>query len=159
MKGFTNTYLFKLKALLFLALFCFSIESCAKQAQADGDANDSRPMSGKWEAIISNGYKGDILTFTVKADGKTIENVEFIGHWRSSGRTEVLMDLDPPGTFEIINGLFSEVKQVTDAGMWWEFKGHFKTATTAEGSYRAAFDGGSSDTYQLEWKAKRIGAK
>jgi hypothetical protein len=159
MKGFTNTYLFKLKTVLFMALLYLSIDSCAKQSEIDKDAKDGRPMSGKWEAIISNGYKGDVLTFTVMPDGKTIENVEFKGHWRSSGRTEVLINLDPPGTFNVINGSFSEVKQVPDAGMWWEFIGNFKTSTTAEGSYRAAFAGGESDTNKLEWKAKRIGAK
>lgn len=122
-------------------------------------APGASPKSGKWVAAISNGYKGDVLTFTVSADGKRIENVEFVGHWRSrSGRTEVLMDLDPPNPFAVANGLFSAVQQVPASGMWWEFTGRFTSATTAEGSYRTAFAGGENDTYKLKWTAKRVGS-
>ena len=121
---------------------------------------DATPKPGKWVATVSNGYKGDKLTFTVSADGKRVENVEFTGHWRSrSSRTEVLMDLDPPNPFAISKGSFSAVQREESAGMWWEFIGTFTSATTAEGSYRCTFAGGENDTYKLKWIAKYVGAK
>jgi len=116
----------------------------------------ANPMAGKWEATVSNGYKGDKLTFTVAPDGKTIKNVEFKGYWRGSSGIELLQHLDPPNPFKVTKGGFSGVQQVEQASMWWEFTGRFITATTAEGTYRAAFAGGSSDTYQLKWTAKRV---
>jgi len=142
-----------LKAIVLILFICSSMSISTLFAQANKGV---QPMAGKWKAIVSNGYKGDIITFVVKAGGKTIENVAFAGYWRSSGRTEVLVNLDPPGAFQIADGLFSEVKQVPNSRMWWEFIGCFKTATTAEGSYRAAYAGGASDTYKLKWEAKRI---
>ena len=115
------------------------------------------PMAGKWEATVTNGYKGDKLTFTVAADGKTIKDVEFVGYWKGSSGIERLQHLDPPNSFTVAKGGFSAVQQVEKARMWWEFTGHFVTATTAEGTYRAAYAGGSSDTYKLKWTAKRVG--
>jgi hypothetical protein len=113
---------------------------------------------GKWVATISNGYKGDVLTFRVSADGKRIENVEFKGHWRSkSWRTEVLENLDLPKPVAVSKGTFSDVQTESKAGMWWEFIGLFKSATTAEGSYRCTFAGGENDTFKLKWTAKRVG--
>jgi hypothetical protein len=124
------------------------------------EAPDATPKPGKWVATVSNGYKGDKLTFTVSADGKRVENVEFTGHWRSrSSRTEVLMNLDPPNPFAISKGSFSAVQREESAGMWWEFIGNFTSATAAEGSYRCTFAGGENDTYKLKWTAKYIGAK
>lgn len=124
------------------------------------EAPDATPKPGKWVATVSNGYKGDKLTFTVSADGKRVENVEFTGHWRSrSSRTEVLMNLDPPNPFTISKGNFSAVQREESAGMWWEFIGSFTSAATAEGSYRCTFAGGENDTYKLKWTAKHVGSK
>ncbi len=115
------------------------------------------PKAGKWIATVSNGYKGDVLTFRVAADGKSIVDVEFKGHWRDRGYgIEVLTNLDPPSPYKVAKGNFSAVQQDTKAGMWWEFTGTFLTATTAQGSYRATFAGGENDTYKLKWTAKRV---
>ena len=119
-------------------------------------ASGANPAAGKWEATVTNGYKGDKITFTVAADGKTIKDVEFKGYWKSSSGIELLQHLDPPNSFAVTKGGFSAVQQVEKARMWWEFTGRFITATTAEGTYRAAYAGGSSDTYKLKWTAKRV---
>jgi hypothetical protein len=133
-------------------------EATSKEAAAPVQVESSGPRPGKWEAVVSNGYKGDVLTFTVSADGKRVENVEFKGHWRSrSSRTEVLQHLDPPKPFDISKNAFSAVQREEDASMWWEFIGDFTSATTAEGSYRCTFAGGENDTYKLKWTAKRVG--
>lgn len=119
----------------------------------------AHPMAGKWEATVTNGYKGDKLTFTVAPDGKTIKDVAFKGYWKDGGLGSIayVENLDPPNPFAVTKGSFSAVQQVEKARMWWEFTGRFVTATTAEGTYRAAYAGGSSDTYKLKWTAKRIG--
>ncbi|WP_207493273.1 agenet domain-containing protein [Aridibaculum aurantiacum] len=117
------------------------------------------PLAGKWEATITNGYKGDKLTFEVSKDGKKIQNVVFKGYWknRSRGFTEVLLNLDPPLPFDISNGSFARVQRVPSARMWWDVTGRFATPTTAEGTYRCTYAGGESDTYKLKWTAKRVG--
>ena len=125
-----------------------------KPAQSSG----TKPRSGKWVATVSNGYKGDTLTFRVSADGKRIENVEFKGYWRSSSGMgpEVLLNLDPPSPFSVMKGAFSAVQQVPKSRMWWDFNGHFLSATSAEGTYRCAYAGGQNDTYKLKWTARYI---
>lgn len=130
-----------------------------KEVEAASVLPGATPKAGKWLAVVSNGYKGDKLTFTVSADGKRVENVEFIGNWRSrSSRTEVLINLDPPNPFGVSKGNFSAVQRVEKSRMWWEFIGRFTTATSAEGSYRCAFAGGEYDTYKLKWTAKYVGS-
>lgn len=123
----------------------------------------SKPRSGRWIATVHNGYKGDKLTFRVSADGKRIEKVEFTGHWMnrnsaSGMAAEVLRNLDPPKPFVVTGGVFSAVQQVPKSRMWWEFTGRFKSATTAEGTYRCSYAGGQNDTYQLKWTARYVGA-
>ncbi len=119
----------------------------------------AQPAAGKWEATVTNGYKGDKITFTVAADGKTIKDVEFKGYWKDGGLGSIayVENLDPPNPFKIAKGGFSAVQQVEQARMWWEFTGRFINATTAEGTYRAAYAGGYNDTYKLKWTAKRVG--
>ncbi len=122
----------------------------------------SKPRSGRWVAVVHNGYKGDKLTFRVSANGKQIENVEFTGHWMnrnsaSGMAAEVLRNLDPPKPFAVSSGAFSAVQQVPKSRMWWEFTGRFTSATTAEGTYRCAFAGGQNDTYKLKWTARYVG--
>ena len=124
---------------------------------APPDQTGAHPAAGKWEATVTNGYKGDKITFTVAADGKTIKAVAIKGYWKSSSGIELLQHLDPPNPFTVTKGGFSAVQQVEKARMWWEFTGRFVTSTTAEGTYRAAYAGGSSDTYRLKWTAKRVG--
>lgn len=157
-----NFYILKLnKQYEKLFIFCFLIVLLVGVKSGFGQVSNSakgvKPSPGKWKAIISNGFKGDVLTFTVNNDSKRIENVEFVGYWRASGRTEILVDEDPPGTFAIADGQFSEIKKVEKARMWWEFSGKFNSSTSAQGTYRVAYSGGASDTYLLKWEAKKIG--
>jgi len=130
------------------------VKTAAKTPVASG----TKPRAGKWVAAVSNGYKGDAITFRVSADGKRVENVEFEGYWQSKERSgpEVLLNLDPPSAFSVGGGAFSAVQQVEKSRMWWEFTGTFKSATTAEGTYRCAFAGGQNDTYKLKWTARYV---
>jgi hypothetical protein len=130
----------------------------ASVAQAKKPAG-TQPRRGKWIATISNGYKGDTLTFRVSADGKRIERIEFKGHWsnRDGTRVEALRNLDPPAPFAIAGGAVSGTQNVAKSRMWWELTGRFKSATTVEGTYRCAFAGGENDTYRLKWTARYVG--
>lgn len=116
------------------------------------------PSGGKWVATISNGYKGDKLTFTVSADGKRVENVSFVGYWQKRDRMSIeeLKNLDPADPFAVTKGIFSAVQQIPKSRMWWEVTGRFITPTTAEGTYRAAYAGGENDTYKLKWTGKKV---
>jgi hypothetical protein len=132
--------------------------SSTKETTQTAVITGANPMAGKWEATISNGYKGDKLVFTISADGKQVENVTFTGYWQNRDRTiEVLKNLDPPNPFLINKGAFSAVQQVSKSRIWWEFTGRFLTYSTAEGTYRVAYAGVENDTYKLKWTAKRIG--
>lgn len=116
-------------------------------------AAGTRPQAGMWEATVSNGFKGDKLTFRVAADGATIQDVVFTGNWRCSGSTKIMDVPHVPGTFAVTAGAFSEVKR--EPYLAWTFEGRFNSATEATGSFRTEYDT-DCDTYKLNWTARPI---
>jgi tetratricopeptide (TPR) repeat protein len=120
----------------------------------------ARPRTGRWEARISNGYKGDRLRFRVSRDGKRVENLEFTGSWASRGSgvgLQTLKNLNPPAPFALAEGNFSGTQQAEKERLWWTASGRFLSTRTAEGTYRCAYAGGQNDTYLLKWTAKWVG--
>lgn len=109
---------------------------------------------GAWEATVSDGFKGDKLTFRVTADGARIQDVLFKGYWRCAGSTKIMNVGIVPGEFTISGGSFSEVKK--EPYLAYTFEGRFTSATEAEGKFRTEF-GTDCDTYPLQWTARRIG--
>jgi hypothetical protein len=119
----------------------------------------ARPQPGRWAGVVGNGYKGDSVLFTVGPDGAQLRDVTFAGYWRCadgsmSGSLESTRT-GPPAPVPVRAGTFAD-KQ-TRPSWWWNVDGRFTSATTAEGTYRAAANGASCDTRVLRWTARRIG--
>ncbi|KAA9331373.1 hypothetical protein F0P96_14095 [Hymenobacter busanensis] len=113
------------------------------------------PKSTHWEGTVSNGMKGDKISFDVSADGKTLSNVTFQGYWRCSGKLEQ-MTAGPTKTFSIVGGKASGVVVDPPGGgstAWhYEFEGTV-AKTAAKGTYRMAINNLGCDTYKLQWTA------
>ncbi|GAB3827522.1 hypothetical protein [Hymenobacter jeollabukensis] len=113
------------------------------------------PKPVHWTGTISNGMKGDKISFDVAPDGKTLSNLTFQGYWRCGGKLEQ-MTAGPKQALTIQNGKASGV--VVDppkggATAWrFEFDGDIGK-TAAKGTFRMNINALSCDTYKLQWTA------
>lgn len=116
----------------------------------------SPPKDTRWTGNISNGMKGDKISFVVSADGKRLSNLTFTGYWRCNGKLESTT-VGPKDTFQIQNGKVSGV--VTDppggGSTAWRFdlQGNFTGKMAATGSFRMNINALGCDTYKLQWTA------
>ncbi|WP_139924924.1 hypothetical protein [Hymenobacter sp. DG01] len=117
-----------------------------------------KPAKGtRWTGTISNGMKGDKVSFTVSPDGKRISDFTFDGYWRCSGKLERQV-IGPEGGFEIKTGKLKAVAvEPPDGGATaWRFalEGDFTARTAAKGTFRMNINNLGCDTYVLQWSAK-----
>lgn len=119
----------------------------------------ARPKPGRWAGVVTNGYKGDSVYFTVAAGGAELRDVTFAGYWRcADGSMAGSLEqsrVGPPGVVPVRAGSFSSTQ--TRPAWWWQVAGRFVSASTAEGTYRQAAKGATCDTRVLRWTARRIG--
>lgn len=119
----------------------------------------TRPLAGHWVATVTNGFRGDIVHFTVSDDGAELRDVQFVGAWRcgSAGASGTLEQTQggPPKPVPVSGSAFQSIQ--TRAAWWWEANGRFTSASTAEGSYRQAAKNAGCDTQRLRWTARRVG--
>ncbi|GAA4378981.1 hypothetical protein [Hymenobacter koreensis] len=124
-------------------------------------AAPSKTKSVHWAGTISNGMKGDKISFDVSPDGKKLTNLTFDGYWRCSGKLERQV-VGPEGSFAIENNKVSGV--VLDppggGGTAWRFdlQGNFSGKAAAKGTFRMNITAMGCDTYKLEWAAAPDGA-
>jgi hypothetical protein len=112
------------------------------------------PKSTRWTGAVSNGMKGDKISFVVSPDGKTLSELTFDGYWRCSGKLEHQV-VGPKDVFPIVNGKVEGVALDPPTGGTWRFElhGNFADKTAAEGTFRMNITGLGCDTYQLKWAA------
>jgi hypothetical protein len=112
------------------------------------------PKSTRWTGAVSNGLKGDKISFVVSPDGKSLSELTFDGYWRCSGRVEHQV-VGPKDVFPIVNGKVSGVApDLPTKGTWrFELSGNFSGKTAANGTFRVATNDPGCDTYQLQWTA------
>ncbi|MBF9239265.1 hypothetical protein I2I05_17875 [Hymenobacter sp. BT683] len=115
------------------------------------------PKSTRWTGTVSNGMKGDKITFVVSPDGKTLSELTFDGYWRCSGRLERQV-VGPKDKFNIVKGKVSGVVLDPPTGGSWRFElqGNFTGKTAAAGTFRMNITGLGCDTYKLKWTAAPI---
>ncbi|ALW84890.1 hypothetical protein AUC43_07175 [Hymenobacter sedentarius] len=115
------------------------------------------PKSTRWMGSVSNGMKGDKISFVVSPDGKTLSELTFDGYWRCSGRLERQV-VGPKDTFSIVNGKVSGVALDPPTGGTWRFElqGDFSAKTAATGTFRMNITGLGCDTYKLQWAAAPV---
>ena len=104
---------------------------------------------------LSNGMKGDKITFTLAADGKTVEEVTFSGYWRCGGKLEQIT-VGPDEGFAVKGNVISGVVLEPPAGgatAWrFELNGEIK-GKTANGTFRMNINALKCDTHLLKWTA------
>ncbi|WP_400192604.1 hypothetical protein [Hymenobacter sp. B81] len=121
------------------------------------------PPKGKgtqWQGTISNGMKGDKLSFVVSADGKRISQLTFSGYWRCGGKLEQTT-VGPDGSFTVQNGQVKgalvEPPQGGSTAWRYDLQGRFTGKTVAQGTFRMNINGLGCDTHLLQWKAAPAG--
>src|SRR6478672_6052247 len=82
---------------------CNNVQTNASNADS-GFQKEPIAKTKHFKGAISNGMKGDSLSFDVSADGKKLSNLTFNGWWRRSGTLERQPAAGPAGTFAVVNG-------------------------------------------------------
>jgi hypothetical protein len=123
-------------------------------------ARSAPPKGTQWQGTVSNGMKGDKISFVVAPDGKTLTDLTFSGYWRCSGKLEQTT-IGPDSDFAIKGGKVSGVV-VDPAGggatAWrYDLQGDFTGKAAAKGTFRMNINALGCDTYQLQWTAAPVG--
>lgn len=119
-------------------------------------SSGTKPSGGLWRATISNGYKGQTLSFRVSANGKMISDITFQGYLQCRGSRIENTELAPLENVAVSGGTFDSTQLNGGAQVRFDFNGVFNSATTASGSYRV-MSSTDCDTYKLNWTASRVG--
>ena len=112
-----------------------------------------------WKGTISNGFKGDVITFNLSDDGKRLENLTFKGYWRCSGTLEQIT-MGPEKSFSVKNGKVEGIITEPENGGATAFRFNLNGNVgpkTASGTLRINLNALGCDTYLLKWTASRGG--
>jgi hypothetical protein len=113
------------------------------------------PAPKNFEGTFSNGMKGAKFTFTLSADGKTMNDITFRGYWRCSGKLD-LTTLGPSKGIKVQNGIIDAIVVEPENGgataMRYELHGTIK-GSQASGTFRMNLNALGCDTYKLNWTA------
>ena len=127
--------------------FILIIATCSISLIACGQQNFS--------GTISNGYKGDKISFKLSADKKTITDLTFSGHWRCDGRIESIT-VGPEKGMAVKNGEVHGVVLDPEGGGSTAFRFALDGAIkgkTASGTFRMSITNLNCDTHLLKWTA------
>lgn len=108
-----------------------------------------------FKGSLSNGMKGDSISFDVSADGRKLSNLTFKGYWRCSGKLESTT-AGPNGAFDIVNGKVSgHISEPPNGGSTaWRFDLEATIeGARASGTFRMNINNLGCDTYKLNWTA------
>ncbi len=144
-----------------LSLLFISCDSDGQKTTKKGGApskTEQKSTKGKakhFEGVISNGMKGDKISFDISADGKKLENLTFTGYWRCAGKLESTTT-GPDGAFDIVNGKVSgHISEPPNGGSTaWRFDLDATiNGNKAEGTFRMNINNLGCDSYKLNWTA------
>ncbi|RYY70157.1 MAG: hypothetical protein EOO13_07440 [Chitinophagaceae bacterium] len=112
--------------------------------------------SRHFRGVVSNGMKGDSISFDVSSDGSKMQNFLFKGYWRCSGRLEQQSNAGPQGSFTISNGKVDDhISEPPNGGATaWRYEVKATIAGAgASGTFRMNINALGCDTYVLKWTA------
>lgn len=141
-----------------MLIACDSDGQKAKKNETTPTKKEQKSSPAKarhFEGVISNGMKGDKISFDISADGKKLENLTFTGYWRCSGKLEQTTT-GPDGAFDIVNGKVSgHISEPPNGGSTaWRFDLDATiNGNKAEGTFRMNINNLGCDTYKLNWTA------
>jgi len=108
-----------------------------------------------FEGIISNGMKGDKISFEISSDGTKLQNLVFTGYWRCAGKLEQTT-AGPEGSFTVVNNKVSgHISEPPNGGSTaWRFDLEAVIeGKKASGTFRMNINNLGCDTYKLSWAA------
>ncbi|MEJ8757662.1 hypothetical protein WG947_11675 [Pontibacter sp. H259] len=109
----------------------------------------------KFSGVVSNGMKGDKVSFVLSADGKWVEEFTFNGYWRCDGSLEQIT-IGPEKRIPVKNGKISGTVVDPENGgtTAWRFDVQGSIAgKKASGTFRMNINALKCDTYLLKWSA------
>lgn len=130
-----------LRSLLLIAASGFTLVACGQR---------------QFTGIVSNGFKGDNISFTLSADKKFITDLTFSGYWRCSGKMESIT-VGPDKRIPVKNGEVHAVVLDPETGgsTAWRFAiDAVIKDKTASGTFRMSINNLGCDTYVLKWTVK-----
>lgn len=141
---------------LFFCIACNQPEPNVSTSQPqENQGKTSNNQKKYFRGAVSNGMKGDSISFVVSADGKKLEELTFKGYWRCSGKLESIL-AGPEGSFTIENGKVDDhISEPPDGGSTaWRFqlKVDIKDEK-ATGEFRMNINNLGCDTYLLKFDA------
>ncbi|NDK57735.1 hypothetical protein [Pontibacter fetidus] len=109
----------------------------------------------KFTGVVSNGMKGDKISFILSADGKWVEEFTFNGYWRCDGTLEQVT-IGPEKRIPVKNGKISGIVVDPENGgaTAWRFdvQGSI-SGKKASGTFRMNINALRCDSYVLKWTA------
>jgi len=118
--------------------------------------DESLAKTKHFKGAISNGMKGDSLSFDLSADGKKVSNLTFNGYWRCSGKLERQPVAGPDGSYDVVNGkVDGHISEPPNGGSTaWRFDLKASiTGNKASGTFRMNINNLGCDTYLLKFEA------
>ena len=135
-------------------LLGLAIAGHARPASGTPSSAPVRPRPGKWVAVVTNGFKGDTLFFSVSPDRKRVTDVTLKGHWRCRSNGTQRVDVgSPPGAYALTGDSVAGVQK--EPYLRWEMTAKFASERAATGTFRVMYDT-DCDTYALKWSARAI---
>ena len=138
------------------AIACNNTATNAANPTASGEPSETIAKPKHFRGAISNGMKGDSLSFDLSADGKKLSNLEFHGYWRCAGKLERQPNIGPDGDFDVVNsivdGHISEPPNGGSTAWRFDLKATI-TANKAVGTFRMNINNLGCDTYLLKFEA------
>lgn len=124
---------------------------------ANMESSDAKVIH--YRGAISNGMKGDSLSFDLSADRKKLSNLTFNGYWRCSGKLERERAAGPDGSFDVVNGkVDGHISEPPGGGSTaWRFDLNAAiNDKTATGTFRMNINNLGCDTYLLKFEAVAV---
>ena len=109
----------------------------------------------KFTGVISNGMKGDKVSFILSADGKWVEQFTFEGYWRCDGTLEQVT-ISPEKRIPVKNGKISGVVVDPENGGATAWRFDLKAIIAgkkANGTFRMNINALRCNTGTLNWEA------
>lgn len=143
-------------AIALVALACNNAQTNHHDISSSNRENGTNTKIKHFRGAISNGMKGDSLSFDLSADGKKVSNLTFNGWWRCDGKLERQTAAGPNGTYDVTNGnVDGHISEPPNGGATaWRFdlKANIN-GNNATGTFRMNINALGCDTYLLKFEA------
>ena len=132
------------------------MQTSAANTGAAAAENNVPARTKHFKGAISNGMKGDSLSFDLSADGKKVTNLEFHGWWRCSGKLERQPNIGPSGSYDVkdgkVSGFLCDPPNGGSTAWCFDLKASI-AGNKSTGTFRMNINNLGCDTYLLKFDA------